>query len=520
MKMKQINRMIFLAAIVSGILRLGQGVILAAEKLDSSLNRIEQRLREESKMSPSEPNSLTYLRAVGEQPARAVSPREMKGERVLTLAECLQSAFAKSNEIKQAREQILAVGGSKLINNSRFMPSVELISQYEHFRNFESDNKTDDAASISARISQRIFEFGKDNPLDISLRREQRDALFSYENVIASVFSQVRKAFFFIQLKEQQIAKRQELLKQFEKQHEIKSQRMEENNLSTKMEVLTAYLNVLTERSAINALEREKFNRKVDLLRLIGLPVGADKVEFEGQMDNFALDEFDMDGMILLALAQSSQVALAEAYVAEQQRVLDQLRYEYMPDLRARTGYQDENGTIGADLFNDDDTWGLDIFGQPKMPGQKESRSQSLGIFGDDVTVGGPDPGWYAGLQLRIPITEGGARKGRQIQARALLNSFNAALEDQKDRIESTVRKQYNLLTEQKFQVDLQQQNVDIESQRFMIQTQLRDVGRIDDDALERFRENFFREQDGLFREQGNLIERQEDLRFAIRFFK
>jgi acyl-ACP thioesterase len=95
-----------------------------------------------------------------------------------------------------------------------------------------------------------------------------------------------------------------------------------------------------------------------------------------------------------------------------------------------------------------------------------------------------------------------------------------AYLEDQKDRIESTVRKQYNLLTEQKFQVDLQQQNVDIESQRFMIQTQLRDVGRIDDDALERFRENFFREQDGLFREQGNLIERQEDLRFAIRFFK
>jgi outer membrane protein TolC len=330
----------------------------------------------------------------------------------------------------------------------------------------------------------------------------------------------VRKAFFFIQLKEQQIATRQELLKQFEKQHEIKKQRMEENNLSTKMEVLTAYLNVLTERSAINALEREKFNRKVDLLRLIGLPVGADKVKFEGQMDRFALDEFDMDGMILLALAQSSQVALIEAVVAEQQRVLDQLRFEYMPDLRASTGYQDENGKIGADLLNQDDTWGFDVFGQPKMPGQKESRSRSLGIFGDEVNVGGPDPGWYAGLQLRVPITEGGARTGRQIQARALLNSFKAALEDQKDRIESTVRQQYNLLTEQKFQVDLQQQNVDIESQRFMIQTQLRDVGKIDDDALERFRENFFREQDGLFREQGDLIEHQEDLRFAIRFFK
>lgn len=400
------------------------------------------------------------------------------------------------------------------------MPSVELISQYEHFRNFDSDNNTDDATSISAKISQRIFEFGKDNPLDISLRREQRDALFNYENVIASVFSDVRKSFFFIKLKEQQIATRQELLKQFEKQHEIKKQRMEENNLSTKMEVLTAYLNVLTERSAINALEREKFNRMIDLLRLIGLPVGANQVQFEGRMDNFALDEFDMDGMILLALAQSSQVALAEAYVAEQQRVLDQLRYEYLPDLRASTGYQDENGTIGADLLNEDDTWGFDIFGRPKMPGQKESRSRSLGIFGDGVTLGGPDPGWFAGLQLRIPITEGGARKGRQIQARALLNSFKAALEDQKDRIELAVRQYYNRLAEQKLNVDLAQRNVDIESQRFMIQTQLRDVGKIDDDALERFRENFFRAQDGLFRQQEDLIQRQEDLRLAIRFFK
>jgi len=520
MEIQQVHKVILLTVIMSGALWPGPGAVLATEKLDASLIQVEKRLQEESKMSPSEPNALTFLRAVGERPARTVSPRKMKDAQALTLEQCLQSAFANSNEIKQARQEILAVGGSKLINNSRFMPSVELISQYEHFRNFGSDNYTDDATSISAKISQRIFEFGKDNPLDINLRREQRDVLFNYENVIASVFWQVRRAFFFIKLKEQQIATRKELLVQFEKQHKIKEQRMEENNLSTKMEVLTAFLNVLTERSAINALEREKFNRMIELLRLIGLPVGADKVAFKGVMDRFALDEFDMDGMILLALAQSSQVALAEALVSEQQRALDQLRFEYMPDLRASTGYQDENGTIGADLFNDDDTWGFDIFGQPKLPGQKASRSQSLGIYGNEVPVGGPDPGWYAGLQLRVPITEGGARKGRQIEARAMLNSFKAALEDQKDRIELTVRQSYNRLAEQIFQVDLAQKNVDIESQRFIIQTELRDVGKIDDDALERFRENFFQAQAVYFNEQETLIQRQEDLRLAIRFFK
>jgi hypothetical protein len=48
MEMKQINKTIFLAAIISVALRSMTSVVLAAEKLDSSLNQIERRLREES----------------------------------------------------------------------------------------------------------------------------------------------------------------------------------------------------------------------------------------------------------------------------------------------------------------------------------------------------------------------------------------------------------------------------------------------------------------------------------------
>ena len=520
MKMSQTYSVLLLSAIVLGSLPTGAGNVFAPGKIDPPLVQIEKRLDEETRASPAEPNSLAYLRAVGQQPARTVEPKQMKAQRVLTLAECLQLAFANSNEIKQAREHILAVGGSKYITNSRFLPTIELIDQYEHLRNFGSDNETDDAHTISAKLTQRILEYGKDNPLDVSLRAEQRNALFNYEDSVAAVFSQVRRAFFFIRLKEQQIAARQELLKQFEKQHQIKQQRMEAGNLSVKIEVLTANLNVLNEKSRINTLERQKFNRKMDLLRLTGLPVGADAVEFEGRMDSFALDDFDADGMIRLALAQSSEVALADAVVAEQGRVLDQLRYEYIPDLRFRSGYQDENGRIGADLLNQDQTWGLDVFGQPKLPGSKESRTQSLGVFGDEMSLGGPDPGWFTGLQLRMPITEGGARKGRQIQAKATLNSFKAALEDQKDRIELRVRQSYKFLAEQKYQVDLAQENVNIENQRFLIKTELRDVGKITDDELETFRGLFFGAQDRLFSEQEQMIEHQEDLRFAIRYFQ
>ena len=520
MEIRQTYRVVFLTAIVLCWLHLGQGDALADKKLDPSLLQIEQRLEEETKTGPSEPNSLTYLRAVGERTVRTVSPRQMKDERVLRLEECLQLAFANSNEINQARQLILEAGGSKLVNNSRFLPTIELISQYEHFRNFESDNVTDDAHNISAIISQRILEYGKDHPLDISLREEQRGALFNYENMVASIFSQVRKAFFFIKLKEQQISTRQELLKQFERQYQIKQQRMDANNLSVRIEVLTAYSNVLNERKEINALERERFNRKMELLRLIGLPVGADQVEFDGQMDSFGLGDFDMDGMIRLALAQSSELALAEANVVEQQRRLDQLRYEYVPDLRLSTGYQDKDGKVGAGLINQDDTWGLDIFGQPKVPGLKEKNTQNLGLFGNELYLGGPDPGWFAGLQLRMPIWEGDSRKGKQIKYKAVLNILKAAIEDQKDRIELNVRQSYKFLAELKFQVELAKENVNIENQRFEIKTELRDVGRITDDELETFRRLFFNAQDQLFQRQVDMIESQENLRLAIRYFK
>ncbi|MHC4455733.1 MAG: TolC family protein [Planctomycetota bacterium] len=518
--MEQIYRLAATAAVILIWYTLRPQVLFSGEKLESSLVQIEKRLEEETRITPSEPNSLTYRRAIGELPARVVSPREMKAKRILTRDECMQMAFANSNEIEQARQNIIAAGGSKLITNSRFLPTIEIINQYEHLRNFQSENAIDDAFSVSATISQRIFEYGKDNPVDLTLRAEQRDALFNYENKVARVFSQVRRAFFFIQLKEQQIATRQTLLEGFKNQYEIKQKRMEAGNLSRKIEVLTAKLNILNEETTINTLKRQQFNRKMELLRLIGLPVGADMVEFEGEKDTFGLNDFDTDGMIHLALAQSSQVALAEALVAEQQRALDQLRYEYGPDLRFSMGYQDENGKVGADLINEDDTWGLDISGRPKSPGSKEGRTQNLDLFGSEVTLDGPDPGWFAGLQLRIPLYEGESRTGKKIRARAALHSIKAALDDAKDGIELAVRQSYKFLMEQKFQVELAQENVNIEKERFSINEKLRAIGKITDDELETFRNTFFTAQDNLFREQEDLIEQQEDLRLAIRFFK
>jgi outer membrane protein TolC len=490
-----------------------------SERLGPELSRVEQRLREETAPGASEPNSLAYRRAVGLEPARHVSLREMMEPRVLNLPECLRLAFTNSNEIKQSRAQMFFVGGQKLITNSRFLPTINLVSQYERLQAFEGEDRRQDASWTGATIRQTILEWGKDNPMDVSLRDEQRNALLDYENRVASVFSRVRRDFLIILLKEQQIAARQELLRQFEAQAKIKQERMEAGNLSVKIEVLTAQSNALNQRVRINELVGQKFDRKTELLRLIGLPVGANRVEFTGSMDRFGLEGFDMEGMIRLALAQDSELAYREGVFAEQGRRLHQLRYDYFPDLRFAGGYQDEAGRVGAEVRNEGNygTWGLEVVGEPRIAESGEGR---LGLFGGGVSLDGPNPGWFAGVQLGIPITEGGARTGRAIEARASWRAARAAVDDRTDIVELAVRQGHMALSEQKFQVDLAQENVNIEKERFQIQEELRDAGKITDDQLETFRTGFFLAQDQLFVEQGRLVERQEDLRLSIRYFE
>ena len=492
----------------------------ATDPLAPQLKHIEQRLNEEIDANSLEPNSVIFKRATGQLPSRKVSPRKMEAERVLSLDECLKMAFENNNQIKEARQQLSITKGNEIIVNSRFLPNIELIYQYENLHNFTSANPVDISSSLFAQITQTILEYGKDNILDVSLRAEQRKSLFDYEDKVASTFSQIRRAIFFIKLKEQQIDTRQELLKEFEKQYEIKQQRMLAGNLSVKIEVLTAKLNVLNEETRINTLKRQMFNRKMDLLRLIGLPVGAEQVSFTSTKDDFALNNhFEVDKMVELALAQSSETGFAEAVVAEQKRKLDQLRYEYIPDVRLNAGYQDENIKLGSKLTNVDDTWALDGVGRPIVSGT-EKRSQNLGLFSDEVALDDPDPGRFAGLQVRIPVYERGSREGRKIREQARLKGFEAAFQDITDGIELSVRQSYKFLIEQEYQVELAQETVNIAKERLSINEQLRAIGKITDNDLETFRGQFFTAQDSLFQQQETMIERQEDLRLSIRYFK
>ena len=132
--------------------------VCASEKLDPVLTYVEQRLGEEVTVTPGEPNSLAYLRALGERPARTVSPKPSPGERVLNLDECLRLAFIHSRQIEQDRAAVLAVGGSRLIANSRFLPSIEIIGQYETLSDRQSAEGYEDSGSFGASITSKLVK--------------------------------------------------------------------------------------------------------------------------------------------------------------------------------------------------------------------------------------------------------------------------------------------------------------------------------------------------------------------------
>ena len=483
--------------------------------LGVTLLQTQNRIQEERSVPPSQPNAPTYRRAVGaDVPPPGPSSPAAK-EQKLTIDDCLRLAFANNNQLKQAREQLSVVGGDELITNARFLPTVEAVSQYEALHGQGHEAVSQHAYLAGVQYKQRLLEFGKDNPADVALRAEQRQALLNHETTSTSVLSQVRRDFYHVVLQRDQIAARRTFLSEFQKQYDLKRERLEAGGLSVRMELLTARLDVLNEETQVNALVREQASTKADLLRLIGLPPTGQDVIYEGDLDAFALDGLDLNWAVNVALERGTQIAFLRSETADQERQVAELRTEYLPDLQFSVGYQDENASVSVNLSNDQDTWGLDVLAQPQL-----SEHTLTLLNGAAVTLPGPSPGAFAGIQLSVPIFEGGARRGRQVKARAQLASLKAALADAGDSVAAGVRQAYERLREQAQFVALDKEQVAIAQDRLNIQQQLKAVGKITDNELETFRLQFFQAQDALFQDQSVLIDRQEDLRLAMRYFK
>ncbi len=425
-----------------------------------------------------------------------------QAETTLSLPHCLETAMGHNRELIQARESIRQVEGGRIVVRSRFMPHLDLTASYNARRTSLSDGKTDEQLGSALRFSQRLFEFGPDFAEEVQTREDLRQAVYTYEGQVYQVLARVWELFHLILLQNRQIAIREESRDNFQLAYERQQARFA-RQLATESDVLNAQLSVLDEELALNNLERAQFNNKMDLLRLIGQPIGTD-IRIDGGSVEFTIDQ---DRAVEVARKNSVAVSLASERLTEQGRVVREIAWEYSPDINLDAGVQDGQRNARIALGKKGRTWGMDV-------------ASELALRNTDP----PDPAgetrWSTLVEARIPIFEGSSRIGRETREKARLRQLEIGLRDLYAETELNVRQAYQQVLEAEGSQRIQAERVKIARRRLEINQILKDKGQVDENLLETFRNQFFNTQDQLFRNQETFIRRIAALRRQMGYFE
>jgi len=437
----------------------------------------------------------------------------------LTLKDCMRLAITQNKDVLRAWHRIRETElGDRLVTRSRLYPQLEFIWTYDkdHEPKHRSgattvspDSSSDRSATL--QFSQRLFEFGKDASVEVALRAAERKALYDFENTVRSTLSSVREKFFTILLREEQIATHLELIKGFREDYEKKKQRLEQKEATIEpFDVLQGELNVLFEERSINNIERTKSVEEYALLDLMGQPIGQ-KIRLEGSQDETT---FTVEQCVEQALANSTELAQRREEVAEQQRVLRQVAWEYFPDISLSAGFRREDDEAALTVSNvGSDTWAVDLTGDLMLD---EPRSR------DDYYINDTDTSYGVSATVSVPLFEGFRRLGVYNREKERLRQDELLLAKQREEIERLARQRYADMMQAARNVKVAERQVQISRRQLDIQERLKEEipAMVSDQQFETFRNRFFRDQDSFFSEQISFVRAREQLREVMGYFE
>ncbi|MDD5706363.1 MAG: TolC family protein [Kiritimatiellae bacterium] len=428
--------------------------------------------------------------------------------RALTLPDCLALSLEFNDGVRAQRAELKAMHGERLIAQSRFVPGSDY--GYERTAIDGNGGLSTNRTAHYVQMTQRILEFGRENPVSVTLRANERAALFDYENKAAEVLSQVRTVFFTVLLRLDQRRERLMLLNEFEAKLK-RVERLEEERRVVEVDVLTARLNVLNEKARINVLDQEIKRQQLELLRLLGLPLRTEGLELAGAVEAFALP---VDDSVGIAQRRSTSIALARAEVGERMRLVREAFWEAWPDITLRAAMKEQDETLGLALNGEQGAYSLSAFGRHDL----EATEESLRLADDPLT--GEESGWFVRAGVSLPFFDGVARElGARQRDRERLAAARLALRGTIEATELAVRQAYATLHERRGELEIARERVDISKERLRIKERLKELGKITDDELETFRALYFSDQDAFFDGQIATVAAQESLRREMRFF-
>lgn len=365
-----------------------------------------------------------------------------------------------------------------------------------------ADRVTDNELGI--QISKRLFEFGKEAPSTNTVRSNLRSAIYNFEQTRREVISNVRKTFFIVLLKKQQILTRRKLMEEYEGKLIKLQKRFEIAKDVPRIDLLTAELDVLNEEIRINSLRTELINKKLELLQLMGRPMMADEAAFEGDFQPFY---WSLDEVVGKTLNNSYQLAYLQGELNEQEREYREVAWDYRPQMSGKMGFENRFSSLGLGLNKSAGTYGLDLGAQHYLNVPKRAVASSN------------ENRFFMELGVDYPLHSGTEKKGIRRQELQSLNNARAQHDDQKEQLELTARKAFQAYLEAIERVRLQGEKTDISKRRLEITRMLREAGKVTEFQLDSYRDSFFADQDRLFSEQENVITAQENLRKVMGVF-
>lgn len=369
--------------------------------------------------------------------------------------------------------------------------------------------------TMSIRYSRRLMEWGKDPVSEVGIRANRRLAIFNYEQEMRNVLSDLRRTFYTSLLKEKQISERFALLEAYEKKHRDLQLRYEVAQDVPMIDVLTAELDVLNERLRINTLENDLVALKLDLLKLLGQPLGAN-IKLNGEPPDLKQFAFSMNDIVKLTMDNSYQISYLKQELTEEERELRDISRSYKPVYSGKAGFEDKRTSLGFSINNSDNTYGLDM--GIEQWGNLPSSSSASSLFSTGSNSN--DNNKYLGVSVSWVLDDNMKRKGITKKQLEEINEMKAQLQAQAQAEELSVRNAYQDLLEAVQQLEIQEDRMNISRRRLDITRKLREFGKVQEFQLDSYRSQFFSDQDRYFEAQETVIKAQETLRKIMGVFE
>lgn len=266
----------------------------------------------------------------------------------LSLEDAVKSALKNNVSIKQSEINLDEKKRESTYSWNSISPSISGTGRYSKNIPSSSDDKASLSAGISlnATLSPSVYTSAKNAELNYSQQQ------LSYQNDLRSVELDVRKNYYSLLYKIEEISLKEKSLETSKNQYESNLAKYKRGTLS-RLDVLSAQVSYQNDQLELKSLNAEMENSIASFKQLVGLPQNA-KISLSGSFENILnLKNISIEGMELNSFSIES---LQKQIDSAKNSLLASRFTAYGPSLSASYSYNyssidggsnwDDNGTL------------------------------------------------------------------------------------------------------------------------------------------------------------------------------